>query len=55
MKILKAAHGFMDVFLGEGWYNHSRVQKKKTKDGYKIIHVSGIRLNKHQLLIVGKV
>ena len=49
MKVLKAARGYMDVFVGEGWYNHSRYQKKRTSKGYKLQHVSGIVLKKHQI------
>lgn len=49
MKVLKAARGYMDVFIGEGWYNHARYQKKKTSNGYKMVHVSGITLKRFQL------
>lgn len=38
MKILKAG-SYYDVFLGEGWENHTRVQKR----GKALVHISGDR------------
>lgn len=54
MKILHAAFGFIDVFLGSGWENHSRLRQVKTKDGHRLVHISGIRLNHSQLVQVNK-
>jgi len=39
MKILKAGtYGYYDIFVGDGWENHTRVQLKKNK---QLVHVDG--------------
>lgn len=53
MKILKAGR-FYDIFFGEGWYNHTRIQIKSTPKGKRIYHVSGNVLNRNQCIIIGK-
>lgn len=49
MKILKAARGYVDVFIGDGWDGHSRYQKRKTPKGHQMVHVSGGKLKKFQV------
>lgn len=50
MKIIKAGtYGYYDVFQGEGWYKHTRVQLKKTKFGKTLSHVSGEEFKPWQL------
>lgn len=45
MKIIKAGtYGMYDIFVGEGWYHHTRVQMRPNDH---MIHIDGIRLNKH--------
>lgn len=44
MKILKAGtHGMHDIFVGDGWENHTRVQLRPNG---AMIHIDGLRLNK---------
>jgi len=55
MKVLKAGtRGFYDVFVGETWKNHTRVQVKRTPHGPRIYHVSGLPLTKELLINLGK-
>lgn len=49
MKVLKAARGYVDVFIGDGWDGHSRYQKRRTSKGYQMVHISGAKLKKHQI------
>ena len=53
MKLLKAGtFGFYDIFLGEGWKNHTRIQLKKT--GH-VVYISGERLAKWQMFQLGEI
>jgi hypothetical protein len=54
MKILRAAFGFVDVFIGEGWSNWTRVRKIKTKNGSRVVYIKGNKLNHHQMNTLDK-
>jgi len=52
MKVLQVkGTNLIDVFIGEGWYGHSRYRKVVSKVTKKIIYVyvSGTKLNMFQL------
>lgn len=54
MKILHAAFGFIDVFTGMEWDNHTRLRSVKSANGSRLIHISGNRLTQAQLAQVNK-